>query len=133
MSPHAPWMWPRRFSLICGMFRSAMPEPPLVTSPFVSSPSLRIAGAPGGPLAGLTFAAKDHAARPPRAASPCRRELRARLTAHRVNTSPDLRSGLSSQYHALPSRMRRASSAWSKSMCRTRAISPSSCCVAASE
>jgi amidase len=41
------------------MFRSAMPELPHVTSPFVSGPALRIAGAPGGPLAGLTFAAKD--------------------------------------------------------------------------
>jgi amidase len=30
-----------------------------VTSPFVAGPPLRIAGAPGGPLAGLTFAAKD--------------------------------------------------------------------------
>jgi amidase len=30
-----------------------------VTSPFVSGPPLRIAGAPDGPLAGLTFAAKD--------------------------------------------------------------------------
>ncbi len=30
-----------------------------VTSPFVAGPSLRIAGAPSGPLAGLTFAAKD--------------------------------------------------------------------------
>ncbi len=30
-----------------------------MTSPFVSGPPLRIAGAPGGPLAGLTFAAKD--------------------------------------------------------------------------
>jgi amidase len=30
-----------------------------LTSPFVSGPSLRIAGAPGGPLVGLTFAAKD--------------------------------------------------------------------------
>jgi amidase len=30
-----------------------------VTSPFVPGPALRIAGAPGGPLAGLTFAAKD--------------------------------------------------------------------------
>ena len=30
-----------------------------MTSPFVPGPSLRIAGAPGGPLAGLTFAAKD--------------------------------------------------------------------------
>ena len=30
-----------------------------MTSPFVSGPSLRIAGAPEGPLAGLTFAAKD--------------------------------------------------------------------------
>jgi amidase len=29
------------------------------TSPFVPGPALRIAGAPGGPLAGLTFAAKD--------------------------------------------------------------------------
>jgi amidase len=29
------------------------------TSPFVAGPPLRIAGAPGGPLAGLTFAAKD--------------------------------------------------------------------------
>jgi len=28
-------------------------------SPFVPGPALRIAGAPGGPLAGLTFAAKD--------------------------------------------------------------------------
>ena len=30
-----------------------------MTSPFVSGPRLRIAGAPNGPLAGLTFAAKD--------------------------------------------------------------------------
>jgi amidase len=30
-----------------------------VTSPFVPGPQIRIAGAPGGPLAGLTFAAKD--------------------------------------------------------------------------
>jgi len=30
-----------------------------VTSPFVSGPPLRIAGTPGGPLEGLTFAAKD--------------------------------------------------------------------------
>jgi amidase len=30
-----------------------------VTNPFVPGPALRIAGAPGGPLAGLTFAAKD--------------------------------------------------------------------------
>jgi amidase len=30
-----------------------------VTSPFVGGPPLRIAGAPGGALAGLTFAAKD--------------------------------------------------------------------------
>jgi amidase len=30
-----------------------------VTSPFVTGPPLRIAGAPDGPLAGLTFAAKD--------------------------------------------------------------------------
>lgn len=30
-----------------------------MTSPFVAGPPLRIAGAPGGPLAGLTFAAKD--------------------------------------------------------------------------
>jgi amidase len=30
-----------------------------VTSPFVPGPAFRIAGAPGGPLAGLTFAAKD--------------------------------------------------------------------------
>jgi len=30
-----------------------------VTSPFVPGPSLRIAGAPAGPLAGMTFAAKD--------------------------------------------------------------------------
>lgn len=30
-----------------------------MTSPFVAGPSLRIAGAPGGPLAGVTFAAKD--------------------------------------------------------------------------
>jgi amidase len=30
-----------------------------VTSPFVPGPAIRIAGAPGGPLAGLTFAAKD--------------------------------------------------------------------------
>jgi len=30
-----------------------------VTSPFVAGPSLRIAGAPDGPLASLTFAAKD--------------------------------------------------------------------------
>jgi amidase len=30
-----------------------------VTSPFVAGPSLRIAGAPGGPLSGITFAAKD--------------------------------------------------------------------------
>ena len=30
-----------------------------MTSPFVPSPPLRIAGAPNGPLAGLTFAAKD--------------------------------------------------------------------------
>jgi len=30
-----------------------------VSSPFVPGPPLRIAGAPGGPLAGLTFAAKD--------------------------------------------------------------------------
>ena len=29
------------------------------TSPFVPGPPIRIAGAPGGPLAGLTFAAKD--------------------------------------------------------------------------
>jgi amidase len=31
----------------------------LVTSPFVPGPPITIAGAPGGPLAGLTFAAKD--------------------------------------------------------------------------
>ncbi len=31
----------------------------MVASPFVPGPPLRIAGAPGGPLAGLTFAAKD--------------------------------------------------------------------------
>ena len=30
-----------------------------MTSPFVAGPLLRIAGAPGGPLAGLTFAAKE--------------------------------------------------------------------------
>jgi amidase len=30
-----------------------------VTSPFVAGPPLHIAGVPGGPLAGLTFAAKD--------------------------------------------------------------------------
>jgi amidase len=30
-----------------------------VTSPFVAGPPVRIAGAPAGPLAGLTFAAKD--------------------------------------------------------------------------
>ena len=30
-----------------------------MTSPFVAGSPLRIAGAPGGPLAGLTFAAKD--------------------------------------------------------------------------
>ena len=30
-----------------------------MTSPFVPGPPLRIAGAPGGPLAGVTFAAKD--------------------------------------------------------------------------
>jgi len=30
-----------------------------LTSPFVPGPPLRIAGAPGGPLAGVTFAAKD--------------------------------------------------------------------------
>ncbi|HEV8436582.1 MAG TPA: amidase [Methylomirabilota bacterium] len=30
-----------------------------MTSPFVPGPPLRIAGAPGGPLAGMTFAAKD--------------------------------------------------------------------------
>jgi amidase len=30
-----------------------------VTTPFVPGPALRIAGAPSGPLAGLTFAAKD--------------------------------------------------------------------------
>jgi amidase len=30
-----------------------------VTSPFVAGPPLRIAGAPGGPLAGVSFAAKD--------------------------------------------------------------------------
>jgi amidase len=30
-----------------------------VTSPFVTGPSVRIPGAPNGPLAGLTFAAKD--------------------------------------------------------------------------
>ncbi len=30
-----------------------------MTSPFVAGPPLRIPGAPGGPLAGLTFAAKD--------------------------------------------------------------------------
>jgi amidase len=30
-----------------------------MTSPFVPGPALRVAGAPGGPLAGLTFAAKD--------------------------------------------------------------------------
>ena len=30
-----------------------------MTSPFLPGPALRIAGAPGGPLAGLTFAAKD--------------------------------------------------------------------------
>lgn len=30
-----------------------------MSSPFVPGPPLRIAGAPGGPLAGLTFAAKD--------------------------------------------------------------------------
>jgi amidase len=30
-----------------------------MTSPFVPGPPLRIAGTPGGPLAGLTFAAKD--------------------------------------------------------------------------
>src|SRR2546427_12246145 len=30
-----------------------------MTSPFVPGPALRIAGAPRGPLAGLTFAAKD--------------------------------------------------------------------------
>jgi amidase len=30
-----------------------------VTSPFVPGPPVRVAGAPGGPLAGLTFAAKD--------------------------------------------------------------------------
>src|SRR5580765_4191212 len=32
---------------------------PPVTSPFVAGPSVRIPGAPNGPLAGLTFAAKD--------------------------------------------------------------------------
>ena len=32
---------------------------PSMTSPFVPGPAVRIAGAPGGPLAGLTFAAKD--------------------------------------------------------------------------
>src|SRR5512145_1218754 len=30
-----------------------------MTSPFVPGPAVRIAGAPAGPLAGLTFAAKD--------------------------------------------------------------------------
>ena len=30
-----------------------------MTSPFVAGPPVRIAGAPEGPLAGLTFAAKD--------------------------------------------------------------------------
>jgi amidase len=30
-----------------------------VSSPFVPGPPLRIPGAPGGPLAGLTFAVKD--------------------------------------------------------------------------
>lgn len=30
-----------------------------MTSPFVAGPPVRVAGAPGGPLAGLTFAAKD--------------------------------------------------------------------------
>src|SRR5688500_3357482 len=30
-----------------------------MTSPFVAGPDLRIAGAPAGPLHGLTFAAKD--------------------------------------------------------------------------
>ncbi|PYM35162.1 MAG: glutamyl-tRNA amidotransferase, partial [Candidatus Rokuibacteriota bacterium] len=30
-----------------------------MTSPFVPGPPVRIAGAPGGPLGGLTFAAKD--------------------------------------------------------------------------
>jgi amidase len=30
-----------------------------VTSPFVAGPPVRVPGAPGGPLAGLTFAAKD--------------------------------------------------------------------------
>jgi amidase len=30
-----------------------------VTNPFVAGPPVRIAGAPGGPLAGMTFAAKD--------------------------------------------------------------------------
>ena len=30
-----------------------------MTSPFVAGPSVRIPGAPNGPLAGLTFAAKD--------------------------------------------------------------------------
>jgi amidase len=34
-------------------------EPTPGTSPFVAEPPLRIVGAPGGPLAGLTFAAKD--------------------------------------------------------------------------
>jgi amidase len=34
-------------------------EPPHGASPFVAGPPLRIAGAPGGPLAGMTFAAKD--------------------------------------------------------------------------
>ncbi len=33
--------------------------PPMSSSPFVTGPALRIAGRPGGPLAGLTFAAKD--------------------------------------------------------------------------
>ena len=30
-----------------------------MTSPFVAGSPLRLAGAPGGPLAGLTFAGKD--------------------------------------------------------------------------
>src|SRR5262245_2925217 len=34
-------------------------SPPPMTSPFVAGPPIRIPGAPGGPLAGLTFAAKD--------------------------------------------------------------------------
>ena len=33
--------------------------PPDAASPFVAGPPITIAGAPRGPLAGLTFAAKD--------------------------------------------------------------------------